>query len=169
MVKALDYNWDLPYAPQAMFEQGIRRDYIEAQAKTLSHYDLKLVALEDSPTGGRAVATYDIDIDLPTWARKMFPARAKVTETRTWEGPAEDGSRAYSFIVKIEQIPVEIRGTVGLNAKPDGTTHNTVNTTIKASIPVVGAKLEEMVATDLVKTIEGQRDFSITWMRTQVR
>jgi Protein of unknown function (DUF2505) len=166
MAKALDYTWELPYSPQSMFEQGIRQDYIQAQAKTIGHYDLNLVSLADGPEGGRAYATYDIEIDLPNWAKKMFPARAKVTEIRTWAPAAEDGSRAYDFTVKIEQVPAEIKGTVELKAAPGGTTTNTVRAQIRASIPVIGGKLEEMVAKELATTIEGERDFIINWMRT---
>jgi Protein of unknown function (DUF2505) len=167
MATPLDYTWDLPYPPEAMFSQGVQRDYVEALAKTLSHYDLQLLTLEDGPGGGRAVATYEVETDLPSWAKKMFPARSKITESRTW-GPAEaDGTRSYLFTVKIDQVPVEIKGKVSLIAKGDGTTTNTVHIDVKAGIPIVGKKLEELVAKDLTKNVEGERDFITSWMRTR--
>jgi hypothetical protein len=165
MAKALDYSFDFPYTPETLFQEGIRRDYIDSQATSLDHHNLELVTLEDGPDGGKAVAKYEVDVDLPSWAKKILQPRNKLTEYRDWAGPEADGSRGYAFSVKLDNVPVEIKGQVSLKAVAGGGTRNDVHVDIKASIPLLGGKLEDLVARDLGKAIEGEAAYMLTWLK----
>jgi hypothetical protein len=165
MAKALDYTFEFPYSPEEMFQEGIRLEYVVAQAKALNHYNIELVTLEDGPDGGHAVATYEIDVELPGWAKKILQPRNKITEQRDWVAPEADGSRSYSFTVRLENVPAEIKGVVRLAAAAGGGTRNEVHADIKSSVPIFGGKLEDLVARDLSKTIEAEAGYMTTWMK----
>jgi uncharacterized protein DUF2505 len=166
MAKALDYTFDLPYTPEQLFEQGVKLEYIEAQAKTLNHYNIELTALENGPEGGRATAKYEVEVDLPSWAKKILAPRNKVTEIRNWGPPEADGSRAYTFQVRLENVPVDIRGVVKLQTAPGGT-RELVHIDLKAGLPIFGSKLEELVAAQLEGNVKGETAFAETWMKTR--
>lgn len=166
MAKALDYTFDLPYAPGELFEQGVRREYVEAQAATLNHHDLRITELEHGPEGGRATATYVVEVDLPGWAKRVVAPRNKLTEIRAWGPPEADGSRAYTFQVKLENVPVDIRGTVRLETAPGGTRER-VHIDLRAGLPLFGSRLEDLVAAQLDSTVKGETAFAESWMKSR--
>jgi hypothetical protein len=166
MAKALDYTFDLPYGVEEMFAEGTTPAFIEAQGKALNHYGLQIVALENGPEGGRALARYEIDVDLPAWARKILQPRNKVTETRSWGPAAADGTRSYTVEVKLENVPVQVKGVIGLTPVGAKQTKNTVHMDVKAALPIFGSKLEELVEKDLQKNVQGEVDFTKSWMRS---
>lgn len=163
MAKALDYTFDLPYTPGELFEQGVRREYVEAQAATLNHEDLRITTLEHGPEGGRAAATYVVEADLPGWAKRIVAPRTTITETRAWGPPEADGSRAYTFQVKLENVPVDIRGVVRLETAPGGT-REVVHIDLRAGLPLFGSRLEDLVAGQLEGTVKGETAFAGSWM-----
>jgi hypothetical protein len=166
MAKALDYTFELPYGVEDMFAEGTDPAFIEAQGNALNHYGIELLTLENGPEGGRALARYEVDVELPSWARKFLQPRNKVTETRTWGPAAADGTRSYTVEVKLENVPIQIKGVIGLKPVGDKQTLNTVHMDVKAALPIFGAKLEELVESDLKKNIQGEVDFTASWMRS---
>ena len=165
MTTALDLSWELPYTPAALFEQGIRREYVEEMSRVLGQRRFQLLELADGPEGGHAVARYLLGIELPSWAAKFVPPTAKMTERREWGPAAADGSRSYTVSIKLDTVPVVIDGTVGLITAGDGTL-NTVHFDITAKMAILGKKLEEMTAADVTRNAELQRDFALNWMKT---
>lgn len=164
MPTALDYSWELPYTPAALFGQGVRRDYIDEMARTLNQREFQLLELEDGPEGGHAVARYLMAIELPSWATKFVPPSAKMTERREWPPAAPDGSRTYTVSIKLDAVPVTIEGRVGLLAAGSGTL-NTVHFDVIAKMAILGKKLEEITAADVTRNAELQRDFALNWMK----
>jgi hypothetical protein len=164
MATTLEFSFDFPYPADEVFQQGIQKDYIEAKAPALDHYDAELLDLRDGPEGGGATMRYTIEADLPSWAKKMFPERNTVTETHSWPGRAADGGRSYAFTVRIANVPADIKGSVMI--VPTGATscRSQARVDIKASLPIVGGKLEELVARDLSRTVEGEAAFIRQWL-----
>jgi hypothetical protein len=163
-MKVLTHSVEFPYAAEVVFATGIRKDYIEAKAPALGHEDAELLELEDGPDGGRAKARYTVETDLPSWAKKMLPARNTITESHSWPGRGSDGGRSYAFTVTVANVPVEIRGSVALRPHTPTSCRSDARIEVKAGLPLFGGKLEDLVAADLQRTIEGEARFMREWL-----
>ena len=169
MAKTLTHVADLPYAAEEVFQTGISKDYIVAKGPALGHEDVELLELEDGPDGGSARARYTVETELPSWAKKILPARNTVTESHSWPGPGSDGGRAYAFTVAVANVPVEIRGSVRLSPTSPSSCRSEARVEVKASLPLVGGKLEDLVAGDLRRTMEGEAAFMQEWLAAHPR
>jgi len=164
VAKTLTHAAEFPYSAEEVFQTGISKDYIEAKAPALGHEDAELLELEDGPDGGRARARYSVETDLPSWARKMLPARNTVTESHSWPGRGSDGGRSYAFTADVANVPVEIRGSVRIVPTGPTSCRTEARVEVKASLPLVGGKLEDLVAGDLRRTMEGEADYMRRWL-----
>jgi hypothetical protein len=163
-MKVLTYTADFPYAAEEVFQTGIRKDYIEAKSPALGHEDAELLDLADGPDGGTARARYTVATDLPSWAKKMLPARNTITESHSWPGRGSDGARSYAFVATVANVPLEIRGSVALTPTSPSSCRSEARVEVKASLPLVGGRLEDLVAGDLQRTMEGEAAFMREWL-----
>jgi hypothetical protein len=164
VAKTLTHVAEFPYDAEEVFRTGISREYIVAKGPALGHENVELLELEDGPDGGSARARYTVESDLPSWARKMLPARNTVTESHSWPGRGSDGGRAYAFTVNVANVPVEIRGSVRLSPTSPTSCRSEARVEVKAGLPLVGGKLEDLVAGDLRRTMEGEEAFMQEWL-----
>lgn len=163
MAKSLTHAAEFPYGAEEVFQTGISKDYIEAKAPALGHEDAELLELEDGPDGGRAGIRYSVESDLPSWA-KMLPARNTVTESHSWPGRGSDGGRSYAFTATVANVPVVIRGSVRIVPTGPTSCRSEARVEVKASLPLLGGKLEDLVAGDLHRTMDGEAEFMQRWL-----
>jgi hypothetical protein len=164
VAKTLTHVAEFPYSAEEVFQTGISKDYIEAKAPALGHEDAELLELEDGPDGGRGRARYTVESDVPSWAKKMLPSRNTVTESHSWPGRGSDGGRSYAFTANVAGVPVEIRGSVRIVPTGPTSCRSEARVEVKASLPLVGGKLEDLVAADLRRTMAGEAEYMRRWL-----
>lgn len=164
MAKTLTHVAEFRYAVEEVFQAGVSKAYLEAKAPALGHEAAEILELDDGPDGGTARIRYTVESDLPAWARKLLPSRNTVTESHSWPGPGSDGARAYAFTVTVANVPVEIRGSVRLVPASPASCRSEARVEVKASLPLVGGKLEDLVAGDLRRTMAGEEAFMREWL-----
>lgn len=79
---------------------------------------------------------------LPDFVRSLVGSTIQLHETQRWAAPSADGSRTGSIEVEIHGAPVRFRGSVALAADGAGT-HWPIEGEIKASMPLIGGKIEK--------------------------
>ena len=164
MAKTLTHTAEFPYSAEEVFQTGISKDYIDAKAAVLGHEDAELLELTDGPDGGSARARYTVESDLPSWARKMLPARNTITESHSWPGRGSDGGRSYAFTATVANVPVDIRGSVRIVPTGPTSCRSEARVEVKASLPLFGGRLEDLVAKDLERTMEGEAAYLRRWL-----
>lgn len=98
---------------------------------------------------------------LPGFARKFVGDEIHIVQSEDWTSP-EKGS----IHVSIPGRPGEMAGTALLTEDPDGTTE-TVNMTVKVNIPLVGGKIEGLVADMLGKALRAEHTVGKEWLTTR--
>lgn len=89
----------------------------------------------------RIVTRQHTAVELPGFARKLIPANTTVTQTFEWDPPADDGSRTGRWSAEAKGAPVAVGGPTHLERDGGGTRHVYLGR-VKASVPVVGGRLE---------------------------
>lgn len=124
-------------------------------------HDVTVTTLGD---GTRIVTKRDLPTEsLPEFAKSLVGTRLSITETYDW-GPAyQDGSRAGELDVVVAGAPVSLNATVLL--RPVGTaTRMQIDGTLKASIPLLGGKVERSAAPAVIHAIQGEGRSGRAWL-----
>ena len=87
---------------------------------------------------------------IPSFARKFVGDEINIVQEETWSSPDQGRIR-----VTIPGKPGEMAGTVRL-VESGGVTTETVDLTIKVSIPLVGGKIEGLISDLLLRALEAE-------------
>ena len=95
---------------------------------------------------------------IPGFARKFVGDEIHIVQTEEWTTP-EKGT----IHVAIPGKPGEMSGTAFLTEDPEGTTE-TVNMTVKVNIPMVGGKIEGLIADLLSAALRAEHKVGREWL-----
>ena len=84
------------------------------------------------------------DAPIPGFAKKFMGQTNVVTQTDRWD----TGTMTGELTAEIEGLPATVSAEMELVDDGDGST-NTLSWTIKCGIPLVGGKIEKLVAEDI--------------------
>jgi hypothetical protein len=87
---------------------------------------------------------------IPSFAKKFVGDEINIVQQETWESPT-DGK----ITVTIPGKPGEMTGTAPL-AETGGVTTETVEMTVKVNIPLVGGRIEGLIADLLLKALKAE-------------
>lgn len=95
---------------------------------------------------------------MPGFARKLVGDEINIVQTEDWTAPAKG-----NIHVAIPGKPAEIAGTALLTEDPAGTTE-TVNLTVKVNIPLIGGKIERVLADLFGKALRAEHEAGVEWL-----
>jgi hypothetical protein len=95
---------------------------------------------------------------IPGFAKKFVGDEINIVQTEDWTAP-EKGN----IHVAIPGKPGEMSGTALLTEDPEGTTE-TVNLTVKVNIPLVGGRIEGLIADLLSKALRAEHKVGVRWL-----
>lgn len=90
---------------------------------------------------------------LPEVAKGFVGESFSLHETQTWTGPNEQGLFVADFRVHVQGAPIAVTGARRLEPRSRGS-HDHVTLQIKASIPIIGRKIEEAAAPAVAAGVE---------------
>lgn len=101
-------------------------------------------------------------VGVPSAVRRIVGETAHVIERVTWSAPGPDGHRTAELLIDFAGIPISVHGAMELDPA-GGTTTLTVTAEYRASVPLVGGKLEETAASQTIRTLDAEAEFSAGW------
>ena len=90
---------------------------------------------------------------LPEVAKGFIGETFSIHEVQTWVGPNEQGLYTAEFRVHVQGAPIAVTGSRRLEPKGAGA-HDHVARQIKASVPLIGRKIEESAAPAVAAGVE---------------
>ncbi len=100
---------------------------------------------------------------VPDFVRTFVGQTLTVVQVDDWQAAAADGSREGTVVVEIKSAPVRLAGSMTL--RPDGTgTRQTVDGDLKASVPLVGGRIEKAVEPALKAALRVEQREGRTWL-----
>jgi hypothetical protein len=113
------------------------------------------VRVEEVGDGMRVMVARDREVELPSFAKKMFSPQNRITEDTTWRRQGDHWVAEYH--VQVAGIPGEVRGRSTLRPTAKGTQYES-SFEVTARIPIVGGKLEAVVADRLEETFRANAE-----------
>ena len=159
----MDLNGHLEYdhPPADVFAMFVDADYVRARAEATGGADVEADVTESGDTV-EIVNRRTVVADLPSFARSMVGESIRITETHTW-GPDADGAREGTFEANFGSVPVIVRGRLRLVADGAGAVA-TLEGTIKATVPLVGRKVEQLVHDQVAAALVIEQELGASWL-----
>lgn len=154
---------EYPASPEDVFEMLGDPAYQErkcVEAGAVSHS----VAITPHGPGMRVVVTRELPTDhLPDFAKSLVGSRLQTTETWDWEAPGADGTRQGHLRVEVAGAPVTLRARARLAPSPHSSVLD-VSGELKASVPLVGSRIEKAAAPAVLDALRAEGDTGRRWL-----
>lgn len=161
----MDLNTTLrfPAEPVTVFEMLIDPGYIAGKAEAANAIRHEVSVERD---GERATIRLlrVMPPDVPDFVRRLVGETIDLDQTDVWNAAEADGSRDGTISIDMRDAPVTLRGTMRL--APDGTVGAALDLsgTIKASVPLVGGKVERAVHDALMSAARREEEVGRDWL-----
>lgn len=159
-MKPINEELRYEHAPQAVFALISTGGF---QLELIAHLGGKDAELLEESVGTdgavKVVTRQRTAVELPGFAKKLIPANTIVTQTYEW-GPAGDGgTRQGVWSADVKGAPVAMGGPTELQAAGSGSVHS-FHGEVKASVPLVGGKLESFALDNLRRELTRTAEFT---------
>lgn len=142
MSKKFSVSYDIPADVETAYAAITGEGWATGKAAALK--DESTVVSREVGAGDAVtlVVTRKLPDGIPGFLQKFLPADGRVTQTDIW-APAKDGVRAGTWKAETPGSPVKVGGTMRLAPSGIGCAY-VVEGEIKASIPLIGGKAEDI-------------------------
>lgn len=96
---------------------------------------------------------------LPSFARRIAGDTTHVVQTEVWDSPS-----GGTLTVETPGKPTSMAGTIELVAEGPGT-REVVELEIRAKVPLIGGKLEELMARQARDGMDAEREVGAAWLK----
>ena len=138
-------------------------DAVVAKYEGMGHRDVEI--LDCTAAGGsiRVESKRVVDVDLPGFAKKFLTPTNTMHQTDQWN-EADDGSWSGEFTVEVDGAPIQMSGTLALEAG-DGTCTQVVAITMNVKVPLVGGRIADWAGqNDVPRTLDAEFAFGDGWL-----
>ncbi len=132
-------------------------EFYQAKFEGIGHRNVEIVSTESDEEGFSVEVSREVPLEVPGFLRSMLGEWNTLLQNERW---TESGKGVYTNELEIEArgVPALMTGTMTLSAKGKGCV-NEVAITIRASVPLIGGKLEQFVAKDTEATLAAEYEF----------
>ena len=161
-----EYRFDAD--PDAVFAMFSDPEYHRQKLVDAGHTKVEVLECGPGADGTfRIVTRRNVVVDVPGALKRVLNPTNTVTQTDEW-AKAQKGVRDGTWKVDIKGIPIHLSGTMQLKAAGKGSSVETIAGTAKASLPLVGGKLEKLAAGNFNDSTAQEQDFSTRWLAGNV-
>lgn len=161
----MDLNTTLrfPADPVTVFTMLVDPDYVGRKAEAANAIRHEVSVERD---GDRATIhlVRVMPPDVPDFVRKFVGDTIELDQTDVWGPAAADGSRDGTISIDMRGAPVTLRGAMRLTSEGTAGAILSLSSTIKASIPLVGGRVEKAVHDALMSAAGREEQVGHEWL-----
>jgi hypothetical protein len=137
-------SFDQP--PEKVLRMFSDRAYFERKYAASGGWDIQVQEYERSDQRFRIKCGYSRkpDAEVPAFARKVIGDAVHVTQEDIWDLESASGRLS----IQIRNTPIQMRAQMRLEAEPGGCV-NVLQWTLSCPVPLVGSKLEQILAAEM--------------------
>lgn len=147
-------TYQYPAEPDAVAALLHDEVFLRQRAEAAGETNIE-VTVEEVTDGFRVVVARDKQVELPAFAKRMFKPQNRIVDDTTWR--RRDGQWTAEYQVIVAGVPGEVRGRSTLAKSAGGTQYESAFE-VTARIPIVGAKLEGIVADRVEETFRANAE-----------
>ena len=165
MARSIDYRSTLAFPAEKVFATMTDEEYLRARLRELGGPGSALLEHEAGPDGARYKLKQGLsEKDLPPIVGKVMQGDLAIqrTESLRATGP---GSYGGDVDVAISGVPASASGTMRLADDGAGSEFE-VHADVEVKVPLIGGKIEEIVAGQVRRLLEAETAFTVRWLES---
>jgi hypothetical protein len=165
MSRQIDYRSSSPHSADEVYATMVDPDYLRARLEQIGGPDAGLLEHgSDAGGGAHYRLRHGLDAkDLPSIVRGVLPGNVTIERTERWT--RQDGGRYLGDVqVAIPGTPASAAGGMRLRDVPEGGSELHVRADVTVSVPLVGGKIEGIIADQVRKLLAAETAFTGQWI-----
>jgi hypothetical protein len=164
MSRQIDYRSTSPYSADEVYATMVDPDYLRARLQQIGGPGAGLLEHEAGVEGARYRLRHGLDAkDLPSVVRGVLPGNISIERTERWTRQ-ESGRYLGDVQVDIPGTPASAAGGMRLRDLPDGGSELHVRADVTVSVPLIGGKIEDIVAQQVQNLLTAETAFTGQWL-----
>lgn len=151
-----------PRDPEGLKQMYLDREYQAAKYQALQDRSTDIQELAETADGWRLTVERQVDANLPDLAKKVLGDTNRLIQREVWTKSGED--YLCDVVIDSPGKPVTITGSMKMEKTGPETSNWHVDFQIKASVPLVGGKIEAMVAEEAQANLAKEYEFNKQWL-----
>jgi uncharacterized protein DUF2505 len=163
MARSIDYRSTLAFPAEKVFATMTDKEYLRARLREIGGPGSELLEHEASPESARYRLKQGLkESDLPPVVGKVLQGDLSIqrTESLRRTGPGMYGG---DVDVAIAGVPASASGTMRLADRGAGSEFE-VHATVEVRVPLIGGKIEEIIAGQVRRLLEAETGFTVRWL-----
>ncbi|HEX2807713.1 MAG TPA: DUF2505 domain-containing protein [Kineosporiaceae bacterium] len=150
--------------PQRVFMMLVDPQFQEAKCVATGAIEHSVAVRENGDGGATIVSRRSMPTHhVPELVRPFLGRSLELIETQEWSAAGSDGSRTGSIMVEIHGAPVRFSASTALAADGAGT-HQPIAGDLKASIPLIGGRIEKASEPAVTAAIRVEQRTGTAWL-----
>jgi hypothetical protein len=163
MARSIDYRSTLAYPAERVFAAITDEEYLQARLREIGGPGSALLDHEASPEAARYELRQGLsEKDLPPIVGKVMNGDLAIVRTETLNR-IQPGRYSGDVDVAIPGAPASASGTMALAEDGDGSLFE-VHADVTVRVPLIGGKIEEIVADQVRRLLEAETEFTVRWL-----
>ena len=138
------------------------REYVDAKYQALGDISTDVQRFEPADSKIALKVQRIVPADLPEFAKKILGDTNKIVQTEGWT--ARGGQYTCDLLIEFPGKPLKVTGVLEIKPTGDATSDWVVNMDVKASVPLVGGKLEDVVKKETLASLDNEYAFNQEWL-----
>ncbi len=153
--------------PQAVFAMLTDTAFQDRKCEATGalHHEVEIEEFDDGSATITTRRTMPTD-QVPDFVRSFVGKTLLVVQNDDWGPAAPDGSREGTIVVEIQGAPVRLAGSLTLRSQ-GGQSVELIEGDVKASVPLVGGKIEKAIEPALQGAIKVEQREGRAWLATR--
>ena len=132
-------------------------EFYQAKFEGIGHREVEVVSAEREGDEFSIETSREVPVEVPKVLRGMLGEWNTLLQTERW-APAGKNTYANELQMEVRGVPAAMHGRMKLSAQGTGCV-NEVEITIRASVPLIGGKLEQFAARDAEANLAAEYEF----------
>jgi len=148
-----------------IFEMFRDETYIGEKLAGTGGFDPE-ISITEPGSEVKITAARSVPAEVPGFVKKFTGDEIRIVEVQDWS-PADDlGARTAKVTLEFSGTPSTVQGTLDLRPQGDGA-EVLVDFDVKASVPLVGGKIERVIADQIERAIRQENKIGNDWLSKQ--
>jgi len=138
------------------------REYVDQKYQALGDISTSVENFEPGEEAASLTVDRQVPADLPDFAKKIMGDTNRIVQQESWK--ASGGGYVCDLKIEFPGKPLHVTGRLEVKPTGDSSADWHVDMDIKASIPLVGGKLESVVQKETLASLDKEYAFNSEWL-----
>jgi hypothetical protein len=163
MPRPIHYQSQYDSTAQRLYATVVDREYLQARLDSIGGSNAALLEHSSDENGAKYTLRQGVSKSyLPEIVQKVLNGDLIIERTETWH-KADDGRYEGNVTARVKGAPGTIGGALAISGDGESSELD-IDGEAKVDVPIVGGKVESVVAEQVVKLMKREAEFTKEWL-----